>query len=140
MAEKVRLPKKVAEAIDDWKDNTDTMWKYKLITKLMIEPPVRMGKNIRIIHDWIQKHTTNYRYKEFLDALTNGYEIEPEYVSFGEAMKAHWKGHNINYHLNQFKSIHIEPDTNLGIFEEDDVTFVDLMANKWTIEGDSDGS
>lgn len=137
MGKKVVLPKKVAEAIKSL-ENAELTWLgiFHEITKPksmgFCNESVPVAQELQLLRDYSFKKESNYGDDIVVALVTNEYKIEPEYVSFEEAMKAIKKGKEVAFH-NGYDKIRIGIKGSMGWTR--DYTWKSLIEGKWAIEG-----
>lgn len=122
--DKVTLPKEVAEAIENTRRQY-SFQNYGIVRAVLdvggckYEP--ELACNLKLIKEHFEPN-----YNNLLHALVNGYTVEPEYVSFEEAMKALKEGERLEIENPQGVRLKIGLDTRIQ-----GSSFADIFEWKW---------
>ena len=124
---KVTVTKKEMEAIESVKDNPVCELKYVL-------------KNARQGLYGAAGKPLNEMSEEQIVLAWHGYaEIEKEYVSFDEAMKARKEGKKVLFHSNA-RIYELYPNDTIENTWANRFSLTDLVEGEWSIEGEDDNN
>ena len=122
---KVTVTKKEMEAIESVKDNPVCELKYVL-------KHARQG-----LYGATGKPLNEMSEEQIVLAWHGHAEVEKEYVSFDEAMKAYDKGHLVSFHPKRGSKITESLGNRLKDGWLGNYSLKDLRKGKWSIEGDN---